>query len=135
MSTVRILLLCTANQCRSPMAEVILTDIAARRGLDVTTRSAGFSDEGVEATDSACRVVAKLGLDLRAHRSRRCSPAHLDSADLVLTMERSHLFHIAEMSPAAIARSFTLVEFARLVAETPRSGEFRAWVEIGRAHV
>lgn len=131
MSTVRILLICTANQCRSPMAEAILSDIASRRGLDVALASAGFLHDGEEATDLACRAVAKIGLDLRAHRSRVCGVELPAAADLILTMERAHLFQIAQLDPSAIDRSFTLVELARLAAASPRDGDpadFAQWV-------
>ena len=59
----RILIVCSANQCRSPMAEAILCDMVAAnpvlssQGIDI--RSAGaFYPGGSPATDNA--IVAIL---------------------------------------------------------------------------
>ena len=79
------------------MAEVILSARLAEMGMEASVSSAGtlgWGDRG--ATPNAVTVMHELGLDLRAHRSRRIEPAHLD-VDLVLAMTRDH-------AGAAIAR-------------------------------
>ena len=127
MST-RLLILCTANRCRSPMAEAIARDIAARRGIDLDIASAGFLDPGITATPEANRALAERGLDLDQHVSRRCDTEDLRVADLILTMERAHLYEVAAVDATAVARSFPLVEFARLATEHPRTEPFDDWV-------
>ena len=66
----RILVLCTANQCRSPMAEGILADLIARRGVEAVVDSAGLLPGGAPAAPHTLDVLAERGIDFSAHRSR-----------------------------------------------------------------
>jgi protein-tyrosine-phosphatase len=88
----RVLIVCTGNTCRSPMAAAAMT---AALGLDserISVESAGTAAwEGQPATPLAVLVAESAGVDLTSHRSRRVTPAMVRSADLVLVMERGHL--------------------------------------------
>ena len=60
----RILFVCTANRCRSPMAAALLRRDLAALGLDVDVRSAGLLTPG-HAVPTPGRVVAREhGLDV-----------------------------------------------------------------------
>lgn len=87
---VRILVVCTANICRSVMAEAFLGSEARRRGLPAEVSSAGFLRNGEPASDAVTTVMGERGLDVTAHRSRITTPKILAAADLVVTMERRH---------------------------------------------
>ena len=65
-----LLLVCTGNTCRSPMAEVIARDLL--KGEDgAVVRSAGVSaGPGAAATPQAVAAAGELGLDLSTHRSQ-----------------------------------------------------------------
>ena len=53
-----VLLVCTGNTCRSPMAEAILARLAGEEGLKVSVRSAGlFAMDGAEASENTSRVL------------------------------------------------------------------------------
>src|ERR1044071_920605 len=80
-----VLLVCTANQCRSPMAEALLRDLIATHGLQARVISAGLYPSGNPATPDAVKVMAERGLDLQAHRSRQIEPSLLQAADLIVT--------------------------------------------------
>jgi protein-tyrosine phosphatase len=86
----RVLLVCTANICRSPMAAALLQDACATRQLPVVVSSAGFLFDGHAASDTTIKVMGERGLDLRSHRSRVIDGPIIGAADLVLTMERRH---------------------------------------------
>lgn len=116
---IQILVLCTANVCRSPMAEVLLRARldAARIGEEVAVGSAGFLTEGMPAAAEAIEVMADRGLGLEDHRSRRTTPEMVASADLVLCMARRHLRESVTMRPEAFGRTFTLKEIVRRSSE------------------
>jgi protein arginine phosphatase len=89
----RILLVCTGNTCRSPMAEVILRRNLEDRGWSqVEVRSAGVGAfPGQPATEEAVQAAARRDLDLTEHRSTPLDPELVGWADLILTMTGSHL--------------------------------------------
>jgi len=111
---VNILVICTANQCRSPMAAAILHRALTRRGVQAEIRSAGTSVVGsAPATHDAVVVMKAEGLDISTHRSRPLEPNDADRSDIIITMTRAQLRDVATQSPAAFSRVFTLKELAR----------------------
>lgn len=85
-----ILLICTANQIRSPLAQAFLTKILTERGLeeDYTVTSAGtWAVDDQPALSKAIAVGRDFDVDLSQHKSRGVRRDLLEEADLVLTME------------------------------------------------
>jgi protein arginine phosphatase len=104
-----LLFVCAGNICRSPMAQAIAADLAARDGVDVRVESAGMSAlEGHEATDLTREALAALGLSIDDHRARQLTRELVGDAALVVTATRRqsddlrHFFH----ADAAKIRSF-----------------------------
>ena len=88
-----ILVVCTGNICRSPMAEGMLKkDLPARLAGRVTVSSAGtHALHGNMAQPHAIEVMQGLGIDISRHRARQMSGALIRNADLILVMEKFHL--------------------------------------------
>lgn len=104
----RILVVCTANICRSVMAERMLRREVAQRGLPVEVSSCGILFDGEPASDTVIAVLDERGLDARDHSSRRFAPELLESVDLAVTMERRHARELALAVDGASTRIHTL---------------------------
>ena len=86
-SASRVLFVCRANVCRSPMAEAIFNALASDAGLDVRAESAGVTALRDEAMDHNARsALEEVGIYPGDHRGRQVNRALVEEADLVLTM-------------------------------------------------
>lgn len=122
MTGFRVLMVCTANHCRSPMAEQLLRDAAARRFGDGgwTVDSAGTQIPGPwPLHEHAATVLAARLPTVRPHTSQPLSTATVTAADLILTASRRHRGIVVKGVPAAIGRTFTIRQFARLCDAVP----------------
>lgn len=115
-----VLFVCSANQLRSPLAEVLFRSQLERRGLAESWRvgSAGvWALEGSPAARSALQTAAARGLNLAAHRARPVTADLLQQADLVLVMEREHQQAIQSTFPAWAGRIHLLRQMVGEVGE------------------
>lgn len=99
-----ILVVCTANICRSPAAEMILSQKFTSLGLKVesagTQAVAGFpADPTIQAL-----IQEKGFASLEGHQSKPIMPSLLSQSDLVLCMERSHMQYILSMNPVLVSK-------------------------------
>ena len=89
-----ILVVCTANVCRSPMAAKLLTHALAAESPPLPSLrvvSAGLSAaRGQPATENSISALKKVSLDLSGHSSQLLTQAMLDEALVVFCMTESH---------------------------------------------
>ena len=94
-----VLVICTANICRSPAASVFLQEALLKTSAKVT--SAGtLALDGNPADQTIRKLMLERGFNqIETHRSQALMPHHLSKADLVLCMERDHLLRVQHMNP------------------------------------
>lgn len=122
-----VLLVCTGNICRSPIAEQLLR---AQVDGPIEFGSAGtMARTGTPMTEEAALMSRQYGGEPEGHLSRRITRDLVAESGLVLTAAREHRARVVELFPRASAYTFTLRQFARLagMAEVP-SGDGRTVV-------
>ena len=96
----KIVVVCTGNTCRSPMAAGWLTAHLAGKGWQA--ESAGVAArEGGAAAPEAVEVMQEMEVDISTHRSRMLSRELVEEADLILAMTEGHLRVINQRFPEA----------------------------------
>lgn len=131
-----VLVLCTANVCRSPVAQA---ELEAR--LDPALfriQSAGLNAiDGQERDPLTVRRIQALGGDTRT-RSRAVTLDLVRTADLILTMTVAQRGKLVELAPERVRSAFTLRELElvarRLLADTDTLHQVRDLVGAFAVH-
>lgn len=101
----RILVVCTGNICRSPLAEAMLKVELPDR----TVTSAGLAARSGEPADLPARELARANnLDLEAHVARALKRDMVAQADLILVMTEDHRRAIGALVPEALGKTLLL---------------------------
>ncbi len=109
-----ILLVCTGNMCRSPMAAGLARRILADRlgcrpealpdrGIDIVSAGTAAA-AGAGASDNAVQAASERGVDLRGHRARPMTVDLLLAADYIWVMTRGHRDTAVRLAPSAAPR-------------------------------
>lgn len=108
-----VLLVCSGNTCRSPLAAAMLraalAEVPSLR--EIRVGSAGTSAwDGAPASEGSYLVALERGLDLSTHRARMLTTQLVHDADLILTMTAAHSHRVIDMGGAG--KTHTLVGWA-----------------------
>ncbi len=105
----RLLVVCTGNICRSPVAAALL-----RARISQTVESAGLSalvGQGVEPT--AAKLAQADGVDVSQHKARQISVQMIREADLILVMSESQRRAIGQLAPEATGKTLLFGRWLR----------------------
>lgn len=111
-----VLVVCTANVCRSPLAARLL---AAELGRAVPVTSAGVR---ATAGAPACEQARLVRPSEQRHAAVRLDAGQVRSAAIVLGAAREHRSAAVALAPAAQRRAFTVLQAARLAAWLEEQG-------------
>jgi protein-tyrosine phosphatase len=102
--TPAILFVCTANICRSPMAEGVLRRMSpGGKGVTCRVASAGTHDyhAGEPAFPIAVGVAKRRGYDISRHIARCITPGDIERYDVILAMDRFNLESVRQIAPTS----------------------------------
>jgi len=122
----RIMVVCTANICRSPVAEVFLRHFLD--GKDVQIQSAGTQALDGNPADPAMQILMNtrfpdMSSQLYHHSSRALMGSHLSNSDLILCMEPRHLDWVNQRQPIALGKTKLLTHWnGRQAIDDPIGG-------------
>ncbi len=108
-----ILLVCSGNTCRSPMAKAIMQQLLENADeQSIAVESAGlYTSNGLPASEAAQIVMQEMGMDISRHTSQAVNEALITEADFIFTMTREHRRFLTGLFPQKERRIFTLGEF------------------------
>jgi protein-tyrosine-phosphatase len=110
-----ILVVCTANICRSPMAAGLVQHALAAQPepwQSLRVVSAGIvARDGDRVSENSVLALRKAGIDIAGHRSRAVTQELLDQALIVLCMTESHRVSIRLQAEPVPARLHLFREF------------------------
>ncbi|MGP5709257.1 arsenate reductase/protein-tyrosine-phosphatase family protein [Brachybacterium alimentarium] len=111
-----ILVVCTGNICRSPVGEAMLASDLAKVNIDVA--SAGTRALIGSAASPEARDYIKRTLDIHvSHQAVQLTARAAEESDLILTMTEEQRAWVTSRSPRTVRRTYTMLEFARLLPE------------------
>ncbi|MBC2906882.1 low molecular weight phosphatase family protein [Streptomyces cupreus] len=119
-----VLVVCTGNLYRSPLAECLLRQrlCEARQAIQLSSAGTGAAP-GTPMPITAASFLRERGADPSGMSSRQLTKELVENSDLVLGAATEHREAAVRLSPVwALARAFTLCEFARLVRAEDAAG-------------
>lgn len=114
-----ILVVCTGNSCRSPMAEGMLRAELQYQGFSI--KSAGvIAIDGISASPESVEAMRKYAnIDISDFVSHKLTKELTDWADLILVMDRSQKAFIENEMPEAKEKLHFFKEFAGVESKNP----------------
>jgi protein-tyrosine phosphatase len=128
-----VLVVCTANVCRSPVAEALLARRLAREGVNAIVCSAGVQAlDGAPPIAEVVAVMREFGIDVSRHSSKPVRAELVKGADMVIGLAREHVRETVVLEPDSYMRTFTLRELLRRsrgAGPRPTGTELVPWLE------
>lgn len=133
--TYRLIFVCEANVCRSPLMEILMRAQPGMRDWHISSAGTRVGAGGLEM----CQVSASVAYagsrntkqQKRPHRSAALDAAALRASDLVLTASRAERSVVAALVPEVRSRMFTLREAVYLGAEPVQQRELELLAQFG----
>ena len=110
-----ILVICTANICRSPVAELLLKrDLPNKQIASAGTHTFDLNISGSAAHESSIIVANEHGLDLSAHQARQVTKTLVDQFELILVMNENQREYMAQNFQGSRAKTLLIGQWINL---------------------
>ena len=130
---VKILFVCHGNICRSPMAEFVMKDLAAKAGrsgeFEIASAAVSCEELGNPVYPPARRELMRHGIRCDRHRARRITEADLARFDYIYYMDAANARYLQRLFGEQAAKCRPLLDHD--VADPWYTGDFReTWDDI-----
>lgn len=88
--SIKILMVCLGNICRSPLAEGILASKLPKDKFFVDSAGTGHWHVGKQPDERSIATAKKNGLTISNQRGKHFNPKHFDEFDYIYVMDRSN---------------------------------------------
>lgn len=94
-----VIFICHGNICRSPVAEILFSDLVKENKLDINVSSSATSLEeiGNDIYPPMKRVLHNHGYDDVHHSATRISRSEFESADYIFYMDKNNLYYLERL--------------------------------------
>ena len=96
--SVKIVMVCLGNICRSPLAEGILRSKLPSPAFTIDSAGTAHWHVGKKPDDRSVAVSKKNGLDIIHHRVQQITAAFFDEFDYVFVMDQSNYEHVVALA-------------------------------------
>ena len=114
MAPFRVLVVCIGNVCRSPLGQLLLASRLPRDRFEITSAGVGAL-VGEPMSPEAAVHLEPYGVTADGFSARQLTAAMIRQSDLVLTATTAIRSRVLEEAPAALRRTFTVLELAALL--------------------
>ena len=99
------MVVCIGNICRSPIGEALLKE--QHPHLNIFSSGLGAL-VGKPADPLSVELMAEKGIDISEHRAQQINTVLVGSADLILTMEQSHIDRLHSQYPESRGKVYLI---------------------------
>ena len=96
--SVKIVMVCLGNICRSPLAEGILASKLPKDKFTVDSAGTGSWHIGQSPDERSVAVAKKNGLDISNQKGRQFSSADFDTFDYIFVMDNSNYDNVIDLA-------------------------------------
>ncbi|CAJ1174259.1 Low molecular weight protein-tyrosine-phosphatase YfkJ [Companilactobacillus paralimentarius] len=101
----QIIFVCLGNICRSPMAEMMMKQLVAEKGLSeeiqIQSRATSTYEIGNSPHPGAIRELQKQNIPIVEHAAKQITTADFDKADVVIGMDQQNILDLKQMAPVS----------------------------------
>lgn len=106
-----VMFVCTANICRSPIAEKLFRVMVTKENLALATDSCGLIEGGRNISINSMQLLMERGItEAMEHVSKQITPQMVTSSWLILTMEERQRDSLRNFYPLSAKKIWTLNE-------------------------
>ena len=95
---IKVLMVCHGNICRSPMAEFLLKDMVAKRGIasqfDIASAATSREEIGNTVHHGTRKKLAQFGISVAGKTARQMTRRDYENYDYIIAMDRNNLRNI-----------------------------------------